>query len=136
MDRDLIGAKLESLRRCLARLREKLPVNAEALSADIDRQDIIALNLIRAVQLSTDIAAHVVAERGWPVPATMGEAFAQLSEHGLLPEETAARMRAAVGFRNIAVHSYQRIDWAIVQAILETHLDDFDAFAVSIARLG
>lgn len=132
MDRDVIEAKLESLRRCLQRLRDKLPANAAELSRDLDRQDIIALNLIRAVQVSADISAHIVAERGWPVPATMGESFQLLAEHGLLTTESARRMRAAVGFRNVAVRSYTRIDWDIVQAIVDHHLADFDAFARAV----
>lgn len=133
MDREVIDSKLESLRRCLERLRNKLPVSASDMTRDLDLQDVIALNLIRAVQISTDIAAHVVAERGWQIPATMGESFQLLAEQGFLSNDTAQRMRAAVGFRNIAVHSYQRIDWLIVQAILEHHLADFDAFAAAVA---
>ncbi|MGS1013646.1 HepT-like ribonuclease domain-containing protein [Rhodanobacter sp. UC4450_H17] len=35
----------------------------------------------------------------------------------------------AVGFRNIAVHSYNAIDWAIVHAIATCHLGDFEDFA-------
>lgn len=44
MDRDVIEAKLESLRRCLQRLRDKLPVSAAELAHDPDLQDIVALN--------------------------------------------------------------------------------------------
>ncbi len=133
MDRDVIDGKLESLRRCVQRLRAKLPVTAEQLAQDVDLQDIVALNLIRAVQVSADIAAHLVADRDWPVPATMGEGFQSLADNGVLTDEMGRRMRAAVGFRNIAVHSYERIDWRIVQAILERHLADFDVFATVVA---
>jgi len=42
-------------------------------------------------------------------------------------------MKNAVGFRNIAVHNYQSIDWAIVYAICKQRLRDFQAFARSIA---
>jgi uncharacterized protein YutE (UPF0331/DUF86 family) len=132
MDREVIEAKLESLRRCLQRMRDKLPTDAAALARDLDCQDIVALNLVRAVQVSADISAHIVAERGWPIPATMGESFQLLAEHGLLSTDTALRMRAAVGFRNIAVHNYQRIDWDIVHAIVQRHLADFDAFASAV----
>lgn len=133
MDRSVIDAKLESLRRCVQRLRDRRTENVQALAGDPDRQDIIALNLVRAVQTSTDIAAHIVAHNGWPVPSTMGESFALLAEHGVLPESVARSMRAAVGFRNIAVHSYERIDWAVVQGILDHHLADFDAFARAVS---
>ena len=51
MDHALIEQKLESLRRCLARLRARCPTPAPALAVDIDAQDIVALNLARAVHL-------------------------------------------------------------------------------------
>ncbi len=44
-------------------------------------------------------------------------------------------MHGAVGFRNIAVHNYQSIDWNIVHAVAHQGLEDFRAFAVSLAAL-
>jgi uncharacterized protein YutE (UPF0331/DUF86 family) len=34
-----------------------------------------------------------------------------------------------VGFRNIAVHEYQKLDTAIVESIIERNLDDVLSFA-------
>lgn len=51
MDREVIEQKLESLRRCLKRIETKCPANAEILASDFDLQDILALNLSRAIQL-------------------------------------------------------------------------------------
>lgn len=58
MDWHLIEQKLESLRRCVRRVAEKCPNHADALAKDFDAQDILALNLTRAVQLCVDIGAH------------------------------------------------------------------------------
>lgn len=58
MDRDLVETKLESLRRCVDRIAGKTPASVDQLVQDPDVQDIIALNLQRAVQLSVDIASH------------------------------------------------------------------------------
>jgi len=44
-------------------------------------------------------------------------------------QEVGERMRAAVGFRNIAIHNYESIDWQIVYAICTTHMADFSEFA-------
>jgi len=41
-------------------------------------------------------------------------------------------MRASVGFRNIAVHNYESIDWQIVFAICTTHTADFSDFARAV----
>jgi len=105
VDRDLIAAKLEQLRYCLNRLRDKCPDDPDRLQNDPDLQDIIAMNLARAVQISVDIALHLLSDQG-EVPSTIGEAFERLAETGQLEKTLAERMRRAVGFRNIAVHAY------------------------------
>lgn len=65
----------------------------------------------------------------------MGEAFDRLAERGLLAPDLALRMKKSVGFRNIAVHAYDNIDWQIVFAIVTHHLDDFEAFARATDRM-
>ncbi len=135
MDRQVIEQKLESLRRCLLRVKEKCPVDAESLVRDIDAQDIITLNLTRAVQLSVDLAAHLIASRDVPAPNTMGQAFEALASIGLISSALASRMKKAVGFRNIAIHNYEAIDWHIVHSICQRNLDDFRDFAACILDL-
>jgi len=134
MDRALIEQKVESLRQCTQRIHDKCPPLAEDLARDIDAQDIIAVNLTRAVQLCVDIAAHWIAASGLPAPQTMGEAFARLADAGVLDAGLAQRLRGAVGFRNVAVHSYRAIDWQIVHRIVHRHLDDFGSFALEAMR--
>jgi uncharacterized protein YutE (UPF0331/DUF86 family) len=82
MDREVVEQKLESLRRCLKRIETKCPANAEILMADCDLQDIIALNLSRAIQLCVDIGAHMVAGMDVPPPDTMGQTFDILEQAG------------------------------------------------------
>ena len=110
MDRDIVQAKLESLRRCVERIADKTPSSSDQLAHDPDLQDIIALNLQRAVQLCVDLAAHVIADTDTKAPATMADTFTSLKEVNVIPPALADRMMKAVGFRNIAVHSYQTID--------------------------
>lgn len=135
MDRRLIEEKLEALRRCVRRIEDKRPDSAEVLTNDPDLQDIIALNLTRAVQLCVDIAAHAIAEENVPPPGTMAQAFDALAALRILDPELAGRMKKAVGFRNIAVHNYQSIDWQIVHSLCHKQLDDFRRFAASISKL-
>jgi hypothetical protein len=56
LDRQVVEQKLESLRRCLLRIEEKCPDSPEMLARDLDAQDIVSLNLTRAVQLCVDLA--------------------------------------------------------------------------------
>ncbi|MAT50411.1 MAG: hypothetical protein CMK32_04410 [Porticoccaceae bacterium] len=132
MDRDVIENKLESLRYCVQRLRAKCPDDGTQLEQDPDLQDIIALNLARAVQLSVDIAAHILASGGGRIPNTMAEVFEALEQEGFINADLAGRMKRAVGFRNIAVHAYEKIDWGIVQEICRSRLSDFEDFASAV----
>ncbi len=134
MDRPLIEAKLESLRRCVERLSGKTPSSAEELIRNPDLQDIIALNLQRAVQLCVDLAAHLIADTTSAPPSTMAEHFDVLERSQIIPSPLAERMKKAVGFRNIAVHSYHAIDWTIVYQICTRHLDDFRQFAKAVTQ--
>lgn len=132
MDREVIEQKVESLRRCVERVRKKCPATASALADDPDAQDILTLNLTRAVQLCVDVGAHIVAAREIQAPDTMGQTFDVLASLKVITPEIANRMKKAVGFRNIAVHSYEAIDWQIAHAIATNHLNDFAAFAAAV----
>jgi len=133
MDRDLVAAKLESLRRCVERIAGKTPPSSQDLAQNADLQDIIALNLQRAVQLSVDVASHLIGDTDMTPPSTMAEHFDALNRLQVISPALADRMKKAVGFRNLAVHSYQAIDWNIVYQICSRHLDDFRQFAKAIS---
>jgi uncharacterized protein YutE (UPF0331/DUF86 family) len=133
MDRVVLDQKLESLRKCVARVQSKRPATLEALVTDVDAQDVIVLNLSRAVQLCVDIAMHHLADTDAPVPQTMGQSFEQLALLNVIDPALALRMRKAVGFRNLAVHNYDTIEWAVVFAIATERLDDFKMFARAFA---
>ena len=135
MDRHVIADKLERLRRCVQRIEHKRPSTLEALVTDYDLQDILSVNLERAVQLCVDIAAHIIADREVSAPTTMAAAFETLHTLCILSSDLASSMKKAVGFRNIAVHNYQEIDWGIVFNICHHKLDDFRAFAQAIVPL-
>lgn len=133
MDPLIVAAKLEALRRCAKRIEERRPPSADALRASADLQDILSVNITRAVQLCVDIAVHLLADSAESPPQTMGEAFDALAASGVITSDLGRRLRGAVGFRNIAVHSYQAIDWDIVYAIARDGLEDFRQFAVAVA---
>ena len=136
MDREVIEQKLASLQRCLQRVQAALPANVQDLEVDFDKQDIVSLNLSRAVQLTVDMGAHLLSQQGGTSPATMGQTFDLLAQQGVLDQELASRLKKSVGFRNIAVHNYDRINWAIVHSIVKNHLGDFSEFArIMTARL-
>lgn len=135
MDKQTIANKLTSLQRCLVRIHDRTPESSEQLAHDYDAQDIISLNLTRAIQLCVDIGSHILSTSSSNVPASMGQTFDQMAGQGLIAPELALRMRKAVGFRNVAVHNYDEIDWEIVYSIIRHHMNDFDEFFSAISAL-
>jgi len=134
MDRQVVDQKLESLRRCLLRIQEKFPADVAELQNNFDLQDIIALNLSRAVQLTVDIGSHLISTMNMPAPETMGQTFDILAQQNVLPVSVADQLKKSVGFRNIAVHNYEAINWQIVHSIVSIHLKDFTQFAKAVAH--
>lgn len=130
---DVTLNKTAIIRRCLARVREEHGGRQESLE-NLTRQDSIILNLQRACEASIDLAMHRVARRSLGVPQTSRDAFVMLETAGVLTAGTAKRMRAMVGFRNIAVHNYQELQVPVLQRIIEAHLGDFETFIAEIAR--
>lgn len=135
MDRLIIERKLESLRRSLERVSSKCPRTVEELIHDIDAQDVVVLNLSRAVQQCVDIGTHLLSDSRFPTPETMGSTFELLAAEGIIDPDLAARIKKSVGFRNVAVHSYSVLDMAIVHAIARDHLEDFRSFGRAVAEV-
>lgn len=132
MDRVIVAEKLESLRRCIQRVQEKTPPVIERLATEPDLQDILVLNLTRAVQLCVDIGSHIISTSGESAPATMGDVFNTLDKLGVITPTVCETMKKAVGFRNIAIHNYEAINWEIVFAICKNSPADFREFVKEI----
>ena len=135
MDRVIVAEKLESLRRCVQRIQEKIPPDSESLTTEPNLQDILVLNLTRAVQLCVDIGSHIISASGEAAPATMDDVFITLNKLGVITPAACESMKKAVGFRNIAVHNYEAINWEIVFAICKKSTADFCEFAKEICRI-
>lgn len=128
MDPDILRNKLESLHRCLERIESHVPLSVEVLEADVDTQDILVLNLERAVQLCVDMGSHLLVDTADVAAGSMASVFSLLAKNGLISDDLAGHLARAVGFRNVAVHEYNQLDWNIVYSIITTRLGDFRRF--------
>jgi len=132
MDSLILEKKIDSILRCLNRIDDRIPDSKHEFLIDLDAQDVVILNLTRAVQLSVDIATHILSTTNQAVPSTMAEAFVSLERLGIISPESADKMRRSVGYRNVAVHNYDDIDLSITFDIANNHLDDFKTFVKQI----
>lgn len=53
----------------------------------------------------------------------------------IISAELSKKLQAMVGFRNIAVHDYVRLNLEIVHSIVKNNLQDFLSFAQQVLKL-
>ena len=135
MDNEFSGIerRLDELSERLARLE---PLKNKALSdfeADSYLRDIVERNLEVAAQCCIDICNRIIALENLRKPADYYEAFIILGEAGILSMDFARKIAPLAGFRNVLVHEYLALDWALVFDNLQ-RLDDLAKFYDSIRR--
>ena len=134
MAEDVILNKATSIERCLQRIREEYAGDDKNLFTNQTKQDAIVLNLQRACETAIDLAMYVVNQRRLGVPQESRDAFTLLQTAGILLPDLATRMQKMVGFRNVAVHEYTRLNLDVVRAIITKQLDDFRTFSSTIVK--
>jgi len=131
MKSDVILNKVAIIERCIRRINEEYQQNPQNLENNT-KQDSIILNLQRACEASIYLAMHIVADKRLGLPQDSRDAFSLLEAENIIPAFLSNRMKAMVGFRNIAVHDYQELNLVILQKILDHHLVDFSEYTQTI----
>ncbi len=124
MSEVLIG-KQESLERCIQRVREVWGRPSEIpFERDLDKQDLIALNLMRAFDTLLHMANFLIRGKklGWP--KSSDESFDMLAEAGLVDAETRDNLKRGNAMRDMLVRRYAAIDLDKVRQVIELNLDE------------
>jgi uncharacterized protein YutE (UPF0331/DUF86 family) len=132
---DIILNKVESVERCIRQIRlyDRIPSEVPFYK-DYYKQDAILLNLQRAIELCIDVANHIVRVHKIGIPKESRDAIQLLIERLIISESTGIRLKGMIGFRNIAIHEYQKVDIRIFRSIIDDRLDDFERFTSEIIR--
>jgi uncharacterized protein YutE (UPF0331/DUF86 family) len=134
VDRAIVARRVAAIRDAVARIRELLPADPDALAADRTTREVVVLNLFVALQEALSLATHWLADAQLDVPDSYARVFLQLGERGALEPELAKRLAAASGLRNLIAHRYGALDWGRLHEIASTRLDDLLAFSTALAR--
>lgn len=128
MPNDVIASKAASIERAVSRAKEEYAAAGSQFATDLTRQDAALLNVQRACETAIDLAQHWVRIRALGVPASSRDLFTLLESANLIDAVLAGSLRKMVGFRNVAVHEYRRLDLSIVVSIIERELDQILRF--------
>ena len=132
MKSEIILSKLQSLNRCVNRISSKI---SDDFISNLDSQDIVILNLQRAIQISIDIGAIILKESNIEIPINRSEIFTLLHENKKISSSLANSLKKSVGFRNLAVHEYSKLDLEKVYSLSKSELDIFLEFGKVIYTL-
>ena len=131
---EIILAKTASLKKHLRRIEEKASFDLAQFKADPDSQDIVLFNIQMAVQNCIDIASHIIGDQGFGVPGSNNEMFYMLEENGYLSQGLTEKMVKAVGFRNLIVHEYAKLDIDLVYRIIHKDIQDLNLYTKEILK--
>ena len=134
MINDVILNKIEIIKRCISRVREEYDCNPKNLE-NYTKQDSVILNIQRACEAVINLGMHVIAERGLGIPQTSRDTFEILQDNKIIGHEMSERLKAMIGFRNVAIHNYQSLNLKIIQAIIEKDLKDLLCFTDVILKI-
>lgn len=109
LDKQVIKRLLARLLDLLTRL-ERMEFSLSELQESKDIQDLVSFRLQEAVEVSLDIAMHIVANLRLGSPETGRDVFTDLAAGKVISLDLAKKMAAGVGFRNLVVHRYDELD--------------------------
>jgi uncharacterized protein YutE (UPF0331/DUF86 family) len=132
IDQNLVQKKLAYIETCVRELRELAQI--ELFSSDIREERFILHTLQLATQAALDVSSHIISDDRLGEPTTNVELFDILEKNSYLDSDIATTMRSIVGFRNILVHGYLKVNPDIVVDIVRNKLDELLRFTVQIRK--
>jgi uncharacterized protein YutE (UPF0331/DUF86 family) len=132
IDTELLAERSAAVIQHLDRVAEHLPADPDGLRPLTSATDAVVLHLWQAVQVVIDLAVSTCVRLGLGSPPTYGDAFRQLADAGVIPDDLAERLGRAAGFRNLVVHGYGRLDLRRVHAIASAGPADLRSFLAAL----
>lgn len=133
VDKALIQRKLTLLKDRQSELRSyKLKQYRDFLKTPYPKA--VEKILQEMVEICLDIGKHIIADVGLQMANENRQVFETLAQHKIISKKILTTMQNMVGFRNLIIHMYEKIDTRIVFQIYKTKLKDFDQFATEIVK--
>ncbi|NCS94584.1 MAG: DUF86 domain-containing protein [Leptospira sp.] len=123
---DVALNKVSIIQRSLNRALEEYYKNPSL--GNYTELDALILNLERACQAAIDLAMHLVSLQQLGVPQSSSDAFRILESNKFIQQDTAKSLLGMVGFRNIAIHEYQKLNLDIIHQIMKNEYKVFIQF--------
>ncbi len=133
---DPVLNKKESIERCIIQIRHYYALPSEKpFAEDYLRQDAIIANLQRLCQLTIDLANLTIRKKKLGLPKDSADSFEILVKADLIDRQMGDALKGMVGFRNVMVHEYTKLDMELLIDVIDNHLDNLKEFSQAIVLL-
>lgn len=87
-----------------------------------------------AIEDCISIGNMIISFENFKKPETYADIFTELARNKIISQELKDEFVKIARFRNMLTHIYWEIDNKLVYEIIQTHLQDFDAFLQEIKK--
>lgn len=129
-----IYSKIESLKSYISILNSVKDTTLDEIQKDDIKRGAIERYLQLAIESCIDIAELIISDQRLPAPLTSKETIEILGKEKIINEEFSKRFSKAVGFRNILIHDYLKIDYKELLRNLKENLKDFENFIKEVLK--
>jgi len=135
MTREIIEMHLQLIEGRLRDLKAKQPLSKELFLADPTSQGAVTYWLVQAVESCIQIGTTIVTSRKLPRSETYKDIFRTLYHQGIISESLKEELVGLVGFRNLAVHLYWKVDPEALFRVLQSGVGHIEEFARVAAKI-
>lgn len=107
----------------------------EEIREDRDKRNMVLHAMLVSIQSSIDIAAYIIAQKGFEKPSTYRETFEILGREKIIKRELADELSDLAGFRNVLVHIYWGLNLDEVYDVLQNDLGTLREFIKNVKEL-
>lgn len=132
VDPERIQKSVSSMRDSGAMLAEIKGMPEAEFKTDKHRQSSAKYNFIVAIEAAIDIANHLISKRGFRAPEDYADTFKVLADAKVIQKDFASELAQMARFRNRLVHLYWNVDTSEIWKIIQSRLDDFEAYISQI----
>ncbi|WP_353093840.1 DUF86 domain-containing protein [Tissierella praeacuta] len=130
---DVIKRKLKELEQNLIYLKQiSYDVNLENLKSDMIKYWGIERGIQICIERIIDIANIIISVSDKEKPDTYREIMLMMSDLEVVSGKFSKKLANMVGFRNILVHDYTKIDQEIILNMLKDDINDFMKYTVEV----
>lgn len=128
----LIKSKIKKMLKYIKEIETYRPKSLQEYKNNLILKRFIERNLELAIQEMIDICKHLVSRLNLEEPSSYANCIDILVEENIISKDRAEIYKQMIKFRNLLIHTYEKIIDDKIYGIIEKHLKDFNNFAEEI----